>query len=217
MDMHQPGVDVRTIGDLADHHDLCEVFLTDAVVPAENLVGPLHGGWPLTQASLAAERAMLWIDQVSMAQGSIEALVALGREQGWTGDPRFRDAVAALHIDAQAAQFLGYRGFEQTQRSERSERGPSGPPERGTTGDAPAQSLLKVFTSEVIQRITLTGAEWLGATAIDGDGPRTGFLTLGDRSWTDQYLRTFALTIPGGTSEIQRNIIAERVLGLPRR
>jgi len=106
--------------------------------------------------------------------------------------------IASAWIDQLALQSLGYLGFAKFAK-----------------GDAsPEHSILKLFGSESLQRALLVGAEELGAEGIDLDtsGPsvwRTG-------TFVTQYLRSFAATIPGGTSEIQRNIIAERVLGLPR-
>jgi alkylation response protein AidB-like acyl-CoA dehydrogenase len=211
LDLRLPGVEVRPIADLHGHPDLCEVFLTDVEVPAENLVGQLNGGWALTQASLAEERATLWIDQVQTGKRAADALVALAAglaavdaAAGRPSDVRTRDLVAGLYIDAQAGEMVGYRGFHAGEKGQA----------------APQHSLMKLYSSELIQRIVQAGAELLGPAGLDSDAVRAPNLGPGlseGPGWLEQYLRTFALTVPGGTSEIQRNIIAERVLGLPRR
>ena len=206
IDTTSPGVDRRPFPELSDP-DFCdfnEVFFTDVHVPKANLVGPLNGGWPITQGSLAHERAMLWIDYAYLVQRTVRWLVELGNRTTPDGarlgdDPLFRDAVAGFHVDAQALMAIGYRGFSKFLRGKA----------------APEHSLLKLYGSESLQRALLFGAEAMGVDELDMDilGPqlwRQG-------SWAIQYLRSFSATIPGGTSEIQRNIIAERVLGLPRR
>jgi alkylation response protein AidB-like acyl-CoA dehydrogenase len=205
IDTTTPGVERRPFAELSDREycDFNEVFFTDVHVPQENLIGPLNGGWPITQGSLAHERAMLWIDYAYIVQRSVRELVALGNRElpggGRLGDdPVYRDTVAGFHVDAQAILAMGYRGFSKFLLGKAS----------------PEHSLLKLYGSETMQRALLYGAEALGVDALDVDvmGPPMWR----DGAWLMQYLRSFSGTIPGGTSEIQRNIIAERVLGLPR-
>ncbi|HEX2384221.1 MAG TPA: acyl-CoA dehydrogenase family protein [Acidimicrobiales bacterium] len=198
IDMRTPGIEYRPIAELTDptYADFNEVFFTDVLVPRENLVGELNDGWRLSMGSLAHERAMLWINYAYDLGMVVDQLVSLGTEREF--DARQRDVIASTWIDQLALQSLGYLGFA-----------------KFVKGDAsPEHSILKLFGSESLQRALLVGAEELGADGIDLDtsGPpvwRTG-------TFVTQYLRSFAATIPGGTSEIQRNIIAERVLGLPR-
>ncbi|MGI8663688.1 MAG: acyl-CoA dehydrogenase family protein [Acidimicrobiales bacterium] len=198
IDMTSPGIEHRPIAELTDHDyaDFNEVFLTDVTVPAENLVGVENDGWRLSMGSLAHERAMLWIDYAYDLQDVLDALVALGRARG--SGARYRDAVATAAIDAVALQALGYRGFAKFVRGQA----------------APEHSILKLFGSESLQRALLLGVDELGPDVVDNDGDAPEVWRPG--SFATQYLRSFAATIPGGTSEIQRNIIAERVLGLPR-
>jgi alkylation response protein AidB-like acyl-CoA dehydrogenase len=198
VDMRTPGIEYRPIAELTEptYADFNEVFFTDVVVPRENLVGELNDGWRLSMGSLAHERAMLWINYAYDLGMVVDHLVALGNEREL--DARQRDVVASAWIDQLALQSLGYLGFAKFAKGEAS----------------PEHSILKLFGSESLQRALLVGAEEFGAQGIDLDfeGPpvwRTG-------TFVTQYLRSFAATIPGGTSEIQRNIIAERVLGLPR-
>jgi alkylation response protein AidB-like acyl-CoA dehydrogenase len=146
---------------------------------------------------------MLWIEYAYDSARGVENLISLGDEPGPDGrplrdDPKFRAEVATYYVDSQALMLMGYRGFSKFLKGRA----------------APEHSLLKLFGSETVQKIMLVGTEALGVAALDDArvGPRvhrTG-------SWATSYLRTFGGTIPGGTSEIQRNIIAERVLGLPR-
>jgi alkylation response protein AidB-like acyl-CoA dehydrogenase len=139
---------------------------------------------------------MLWINYAYDLGEALEHLVAIGRQDGF--DARQRDAVASVYIDQQALQALGYTGFAKFAKGQA----------------APEHSILKLFGSESLQRALLIGSEEMGVDGIDLDhlGPKLWR----EGSFASQYLRSFAATIPGGTSEIQRNIISERLLGLPR-
>ncbi len=205
IDMRSPGVEARPFPELTepDYLDFNEVFFTDVVVPATNLLGELDHGWILTQGSLAHERAMLWVDYAYDVQRALTAMIALGDQPGPNGeslrdDEHFRDEVAGFYIDAQALLLMGYRGFSKFMRGRA----------------APEHSLLKLYGSETLQRLLLSASETLGPDGIDTDVLGPAMWRQG--AWVVQYLRSFSGTIPGGTSEIQRNIVAERVLGLPR-
>jgi alkylation response protein AidB-like acyl-CoA dehydrogenase len=206
VDMQTPGITCRPLPELTDpdYADFNEVFFDDVVVPRENLLGELNRGWSITQGSLAHERGMLWIGNAHAVQRAVDQLIELGRRERDDGsrlldDPRFRDMLAGFAVDAQSIFLLGYRGFGKFARGEMS----------------PEHAMLKLFTSEVERRLYLSALEVLGPDMLDVD--QLGPMVNRPGSWANQYLRSFSGTIAGGTSEIQRNIIAERVLGLPRR
>jgi alkylation response protein AidB-like acyl-CoA dehydrogenase len=209
IDMRAPGVRVRPLAELSDPHhvDFNEVFFDGVRVPHDHLVGPLNEGWSISTGSLAHERGMMWLSSARRLEGTLGRLLQLGRKQGPDGrrigeSAEFRDSVASLYIDAQAMWFMGYRGFAKFARGQAS----------------PEHSVLKLFGSEIAQRATRLATEVLGMDALDVDFQGRSFdETRGPAPWMRQYLLTYAATISAGTSEIQRNIIAQRILGLPRR
>jgi alkylation response protein AidB-like acyl-CoA dehydrogenase len=209
IDMKTPGVTVRPLPELTnpEHADFSEVFFDGVRVPRGNLVGELNGGWAISAGSLAHERGMLWISQSARMESRIAELVALGGRKTAAGkrlgdDARFRDRLAALYVDAQALKFMGYRGFGKFARGESS----------------PEHSTLKLLGSELEQQMCLLALDAVGPSALDVSEDVGWFAGgAGTPAWSNQYLRTFSNTIAGGTSEIQRNIIAQRVLGLPRK
>jgi alkylation response protein AidB-like acyl-CoA dehydrogenase len=209
IDMHSPGVSVRPLPELTDRHhaDFNEVFFDGVVVPREQLVGPLHQGWSITAGSLAHERGMMWIGSSARLDGTLGRLTELARRPAPGGrrigdDPVFRAEFAQLHVDAWALKCMGYRGFAKFARGHIS----------------PEHSVLKLFGSEIQQRAARLATEALGAEALDVAYAGWGYDdAFGEPPWFKRYLQSYGSTISAGTSEIQRNIIAQRVLGLPRR
>ena len=194
-----PGVTRKPFASASDREDLDfnEVFFTDVRVPVENLVGPLNQGWRVATGSLGHERTMLWMGYADQ----LHELTADFRPSGALE----RDLYATLVMDSEALRLLGSVALARAARGEE---------------DVPSLSVLKLLGSEAVQ--TATG-HVLSTAGTDGlvhpatTGPYAP-LNLDSHygSWFDRYFRSFAATIAGGTSEIQRNIIAERILGLPR-
>jgi alkylation response protein AidB-like acyl-CoA dehydrogenase len=207
--MDTPGITVRPLPEIVhpEHPDLNEVFLTDVVVPRDNLVGERGAGWAMANGSLAHERGMVWVSAVTGLEEALARLVAEAPGLLARLPPTERalavDQIVGLAIDTQAARCLGYRGFARLARG----------------GTAPEQALMKLYASEARQRLALVAAEIQGADALEVgavamDGHHAVDQPQG--TWLEQYFHSFGNTISAGASEIQRNIIAERVLGLPR-
>ena len=208
IDMSTPGISVRPLGELTDplHTDFNEVFFTDVVVPRENLVGELNKGWSIAGGSLAHERGMLWINSATALERDVDRVIGIAREPMADGrkladDPLVRSAVAKAYTEAQAMKFMGYRGFAKFARGV----------------ESPEQSILKLWGSELYRRMSQQVTEALGPLGLDLDAAPGVPYNGEELPWAWRYLRSFSGTIAGGTSEVQRNIIAERVLGLPRR
>ena len=196
LDMDTPGIDVRPLAHITRKADFAEVFFTDVVVPRANIVGELNGGWAITQGSLAHERAGLWVEGVGRLEQTVLALVELARRTGQAHDPIVRRKIAAMYEVAATLRALGYKGFASFAQG----------------SSAPEHSYMKMATSEAGKAAYELGMEIVGTRApvLDAEFGEE------DGRWVSSFLVSLANTIAGGSSEIQRNIIAQRVLGLPR-
>ena len=190
VDMHAPGVDVRPLRQITGEAEFNEIFFGDVEVPVENVVGEIGGGWAVAMTTLLHERGTLGFALTAALESQLQKLVALARERGATEVQR--DAIAREWIGLQAVRYTNYRALTTLMKT-------------GIPG--PEGSGAKLWWSEANQRATKLALELLGpeATLLNGNG-----------YWQHQQLRSRGNTIEAGTSEILRNIIAERVLGLPR-
>ncbi len=190
LDMEQPGVQIRPLRQVTGEAEFNELFLEEARIPAANVVGGEGEGWRVAITTLMHERATLastFQVQVKIALGE---LGRAAREAGRADDPLIRDRLAQLHIEAEVLRLNALRGLSTMMRT--GEPGPEG-------------SLGKWQWADVNQRLTELGLELQGAHAqLDVD------------PWTYRFLRARANSVEGGTTEILRGIVAERVLGLPR-
>ena len=195
IDMKTPGVSVKPIFNIADDDEFAQVFLDDAVVPKENLVGPLNGGWKVANDLLAHER--LGTSSPQQALEVVERIKRVAAAQGIDNDPVFRDKLAALQIKvtAQAAMFWHAVDLIANGRSL-----------------GPSSSTMKLVATDNLQAATDLLVEVAGAHGADvGPMPTASEET----DVTRIFLQSRRATIYGGSSEIQRNVLAKRVLGLP--
>jgi alkylation response protein AidB-like acyl-CoA dehydrogenase len=191
VDMHAPGVEVRPLRQITGEAEFNEIFFTGVEVPKENVVGEIGDGWAVAMTTLLHERGTLGFALTGVLDVAVRKLIALARDRG-VDDPRLLDRVAQEWIELQALKFTNYRALTQLMKT-------------GIPG--PEGSVSKLHWSESNQRLTKLALELLGEEAqVVGEN--------GD--WQYQQLRSRGNTIEAGTSEILRNIIAERVLGLPR-
>jgi alkylation response protein AidB-like acyl-CoA dehydrogenase len=206
LDMRTPGVEVRPIRQATGESHFCEIFLHDVEIPASQLVGPENDGWRVAQATLSAERGMTMLELVERLRcAGFASLVRRCSDPGRDGiraldDPSVRETLASFETDLTGLRALCARLVE------RNDRGEAGPVDA---------SVVKLCYSEVLQRMMDFATEVLGLVAhLQLEKPRSSGWESG--AWMLDFLGSWEWTIPGGTSEIQRTIIAERGLGLPR-
>ncbi len=197
LDMTTPGVEVRPIRNAIGDSHFCEIFLNDVQIPAANLVGPENAGWQVAQATLGAERGMTMLELAErLGHAGFRWLVEACRPL----DALVQDRLARFDTE-----ITGLRGLARD-LVERTEAGIAGP------ADA---SVVKLYYSELLQRMTDFGADICGLAAhTQLAKPMSSGWESG--AWVLDFIGSWEWTIPGGSSEIQRTIIAERGLGLPR-
>ncbi len=192
-DMHAPGIEIRPIRKISGQVEFAQVFYDDVRIPLENVVGGLGNGWKVAMSTLSFERGTGFIaDQVKQSQ-EIEELIDRARATGAIKDDRIAEALMQMRAEVAALRAMTYRNISEVVRN-------------GQPG--PEASVIRLFTAELGQRLDRMGLLLAGDDILD--------FRYGDDNHIADYLRGFAGTIAGGSSQIQRDIIAERVLGLPK-
>jgi len=198
--MDAPGIEIRPLIDMTGEHAFNEVFLTDVRIPADHLIGPEHGGWELAKVTLGNERVSLSGEGALWGMGpTAEDLVDLIRGAGGAPSASTRERLVDVWIEAQILRVLRLRMVSAV-----------------LAGRAPGAeaSVRKAIADAHGQHIMDVARDLAGPFGmLAGTGP-VG--SLADPTWSRGFLFSPALTIGGGTAEVQRNIVAERVLGLPR-
>jgi len=195
VDMHAPGITVRPLRQITGDSHFNEVFLDGVRVPAANVMGELHGGWRVARTMLAFERQALGsLGSGGGGKGGFAALAAEAKRRDLSDRPVLRDQLVQLRIRQMVLRHLS--GYLQT---------------KARAGDGAAASVLKLAMAQLVQESALVAVDVAGmhATAWLGTDPEGG-------RWSDQLLSSQSASIGGGTNEIVRNVIAERLLGLPR-
>jgi alkylation response protein AidB-like acyl-CoA dehydrogenase len=190
LDMDQPGVDVRPLRQITGESEFNEIFLEEAEVPDENLIGEPGGGWQVALTTLMFERAGLGAAAVMGLSGTFEDLLEIIRERDLADDPVIRQRIGKLKLSIEAMRFGALRALTATMKN-------------GIPG--PEGSLSKLQWADTNQSLTELAADVLGVEALEPGG-----------IWSYKLLRARANSIEGGTTEVLKNIVAERVLGLPK-
>lgn len=207
--LDQSGVVVRPIINAAGHTSFSEVFLTDARTSAENVVGNVGDGWSAAMTVLAFERASQVTTAAINFGRDLDRLFELARSRGLHTDPRIRDRLSWCYSRVQIMRYQGYRGLTLLLR------------EQGPGRDA---AISKVIWSEYFRQYTELAVEILGLDALSPAGSGNGEALIvaepgtpnSAACWMDELLYARAATIYAGSSQIQRNVIGEQLLGLPR-
>ncbi|MBX6390176.1 MAG: acyl-CoA dehydrogenase family protein [Frankia sp.] len=208
--LDRPGIEVRPIRHMTGGTDFCEVFFTDVRIPAEAVVGKPGDGWKVASTLLTFERGEEAATNPILFRAELDRLVELARRRGATADPAVRRRLAYCRARVEVMRFLGYRILSDVLAG-------------GELGAA--SSVSKLYWSEYHREVTQLALdiEGLDGMVLTGRGPSRPMRTddpgadpASSRSWWEVSLNARAGTIYAGTSEVQRTILAERVLGLPR-
>ena len=196
--MDLPGIEVRPIIEMTGDHMFNEVFFDDVRIPAENLVGEENRGWTLAKVTLSNERVSLSEGGALWGRGPTAMdLLDLVRQRGGVGDRRLRQRLADLYIEAELLRLIRLRTVTAAVQGRQ---------------PGPEASIRKAIADEHGQRIMGLAKDLAGSAGMLANA---GPLGTDDGFWHYGFLFSPALTVGGGTAEVQRNIIAERVLGLP--
>jgi alkylation response protein AidB-like acyl-CoA dehydrogenase len=204
--MRSPGIDVRPIRNAIGESHFCEIFLNDVVIPAEQLIGEENAGWQVAQATLGAERGMTMLELAErLGNVGFRRLVEECTRPGPDGSRPIDDGAVADQLARFDIEIAGLRGLCRTV-VEGHDAGAVGPAD---------PSVVKLFYSELLQRLTdfATDVSGPAAHAVLTKPMSSGWES---GAWALDFIGSWEWTIPGGSSEIQRTIIGERGLGLPR-
>ena len=209
VDMRQPGIEVRPIKMISGESEFNEVFYTDATCPKENVVGGVNEGWRVAMTLLGYERGEAAATQPIRFQAEVDRLLLLAKERGVADDPVIRQKLAWAYSQVQIMRYSGMRVLTQFLKGHH---------------PGPDAAIGKLFWSEYHKLVTEIAVDIYGAEGmtISGREPSSAFAsddagapnTTG--SWVNTFLNARAGTIYAGSSQIQRNIIGEMVLGLPK-
>ena len=198
VDMKSPGIDIRPLKQITGESEFNEVFFNNVRVPRENLVGELDNGWTVGIGLLMHERATTSILGQANLQALVRDVIDLARQQGHSKDPVIRQRLTRLYTESEAVKHYGYRSLTKRLRGL--------PP--GPEGSAHRLALTRLTQQAQELAMQLQGPY---AQLVHGSSH-----AIQDGVWQFGFLRSRSATIAGGTAEIQQNIIAERVLGLPK-
>lgn len=209
VDMRQKGIEVRPIKMISGESEFNEVFYTDATTPKDQVVGGVNNGWAVAMGLLGFERGEAAATAPIRFAAEIDRLFALAKERGVNNDPRMRQKLAWCYSQVQVMKYLGMRTL--TKFLAGHHPGPDG-------------AIFKLFWSEYHKIVTEIGFDILGMDALvpSGRKPSSAFQTddagapNDSMSWAMTFINARAGTIYAGSSQIQRNIIGEMVLGLPK-
>jgi alkylation response protein AidB-like acyl-CoA dehydrogenase len=213
--MGLPGMEIREIKTMAGGSDFCEVFYDEVRIPRANIVGKLNDGWNVAMSTLSFERGTAFLSEQVRLTRLVEQLIEVARDlplDGTAGDgtnaladDEIARRLALLRAEVEALRAMTYRSVSRTAR----------------TGVPSAEaSLIRLFFSELQQRVFALAMEILGPRILawdaEGSPARVTATHRDPASWVSHYLIAFASTIAAGSKDIQRNIIGDRILGLPR-
>jgi alkylation response protein AidB-like acyl-CoA dehydrogenase len=207
--MDQSGIEVRPIKMITGQSEFNEVFFTDARCPRPNVIGEVNGGWAVAMTLLGYERGEAAATNPVAFRSELDRLVALARQGGRSDDPIIRQRLAWCHTKVEIMRYLGMRTLTRFLQGQH---------------PGPDASIFKLYWSEYHRTVTELALDILGSDAlvIDGKLPSSAFSTDApgapndSGSWIGTFLNARAGTIYAGTSQVQRNIIGELVLGLPK-
>ncbi len=195
VDMHAPGVEVRPLRQMTGGASFNEVFFTDVVVPDDHRLGDVNGGWGVALTTLMNERAAIGVGAAGGAAFGTSRLIELLRHLGRRDDPLLRQQLADIWINVHVARFTNLRAMEKLQAGQI---------------PGPELSIAKLALTNNLQLISQFLTSALGPRLIADTGE------WGTYAWAELVLGVPGYRVAGGTDEVLRNIIGERVLGLPK-